>query len=544
MILNNEGAIPRMIQKRTTTMISQSISADSARDVKKVAKGAGISFVGSATGRGLSILCQIIIARSFGTEVFGLYTLGLVVLRITEIVARFGLDTGAMRFVSMSQKDNAGKVKGIFISASFISFINGIVIGGIVYYFAGFVSEAIFHKSELTDVIKTFAICIPFMTTMMVIAGASQGFQTTKYSVYTKDIIRPSANMVFLIPFILFHFGIFGVIYAFVISHAIALLAGFYFISRQFPEIKGKIVKPVYEIKMLLKYSAPLLLSGFLSFLILWTDTIMLGFMKTTKEVGIYRAASQIPIFLTLVLMASNSIYAPAIAEMHYLGQRERLGKIFKTTTRWIFLLSLPIALIIIFSAREIMAFFGSDYIEAGVPVIIVLVIAQFINCATGGVGYTLVMTGKQHVEMLNTLATVIINIALNYFLIPTYGSLGSAVATGISVGGVNLVRLLEVYFLCKIQPYNMGYIQGVVCGAIAGIALYLLDNHVLIDDYLLINNYFLNHPIFVRLVSNSFVVSGIFVVGFIIKGITDEDRFILSAIKGKLKVKISESGF
>lgn len=174
----------------------------------------------------------------------------------------------------------------------------------------------------------------------------------------------------------------------------------------------------------------------------------MLGVMKTTKEVGIYRAASQIPIFLTLVLMASNSIYAPAIAELHHLDQRERLGKIFKTTTRWVFLLTLPISLIIIFSAREILAVFGSAYIEAGVPVIIVLVISQFINCATGGVGYTLIMTGKQHVEMLNDLATVIINIALNYFLIQKYGSYGAAVGTGIALGSVNLIRLVEVYFL------------------------------------------------------------------------------------------------
>ncbi len=527
-----------MQKSETRSLTHQDASEDLARDVKKVAKGAGISFIGSATGRGLSILCQIIIARFFGTEVFGLYTLGLVVLRMTELLARFGLDTGAIRFISMYRKDNSGKVKGVLIGAYRLSFINGILIGGLVYYFAGFVSETIFHKPELTEVIQTFAVCIPFMATMMVVAGASQGFQTTKYAVYTKDIIQPLLNIVFLISFITLGLGIFGVIYAFIISHAIALLAGFYLISKQFPEIKEKIVKPVYEIKTLLKYSAPLLLSGFLSFLILWTDTIMLGFMKTNKEVGIYRAASQIPIFLTLILMASNSIFAPVIAEMHYLGQRERLGKIFKMTTRWIFLLALPIALIIIFSAREIMAMFGSDYIEAGAPVIIVLVMAQFINCATGGVGYTLTMTGRQHIEMANTLATVIINISLNYLLIPTYGGFGAAVATAISVGGINLVRLVEVYFLYKIQPYNMGYIQGVVCGSIAGIALYLIDNYVIIDDYLLINNYLLNHPVLVRLVSNSFVVSVIFVVSFIIKGIYDEDRLIFNTIARKIRFR------
>lgn len=520
------------------------VSEDSANDIKKAAKGAGISFIGSAVGRCLFFVYQVIIARFFSTEVFGLFTLGLVIINITDILARLGLHTGAMRFVSIYRNDDPGRVKGVLIIASIISFISGIVMGGLVYFYAGFISESIFHKPALIDVIRTFAVCVPFMATTMVIATASQGFHTTKYAAYIKDIIQPSINIVLAILFLYLGFGLVWIITAFVISHAIAFLVGFYFITRQFPGIKKRTIKPVYETKNLLSYSAPLLFTGFLQFLILWTNTIMLGYMKSSIDVGIYRAASQIPIFLTLILTASNSIYAPAIAEMHYRGQAERLDKIFQSTTRWVFLLTLPVTLVLIFSPREVMAIFGHDYIQAGIPVLMTLAFAQFVNCATGGVAFTLSMTGKQHIEMYNSLVMVAINIAMNYFLVPTHGCLGAAIATGTSIVIINLVRLVEVYFLCKIQPYNMGYIQGVVCGAIAGIALYLLDKYLLIDDYLLINNYLLNHPILVRLASNSLVVSLIFAFGFIIKGITDEDRFVFDAIvkKFKFRMRISNS--
>jgi len=136
----------------------------------------------------------------------------------------------------------------------------------------------------------------------------------------------------------------------------------------------------------------------------------------------------------------------------------------------------------------------------------------------------------------------VVVNIALNYFLIPVYGCLGAAIATSISVSAINLLGLLEVYIIYKIQPYNTGYIQGIVCGAIAGFALHFLDTYVLINEYLLINNYLLNHPILVRLVSNSLIVSIIFVVGFIIKGITEEDRFIFDAVAKKFKFRMRVS--
>jgi O-antigen/teichoic acid export membrane protein len=528
-----------MQKSKTLSLKQQNISEDSAKDIKKVAKGAGITFIGSAIGRCLFFLYQVIIARFFSIEVFGLFTLGLTVVKIADLLARLGLSMGAMRFISIYRKDDPGRVKGVLISASIISFISGIVMGGLVYFYAGFISEFVFHKPGLTNIVKTFAPGVPFMATMMVIAMASRGFHTTKYTAYIKDIIQPSTNIGLAILFLYLGFGLAWLVTAFVISYAIALLVGFFFITKQFPGIKKRTIKSVYETKNLLSYSAPLLFTGFLQYVIFWTNIIMLGCMKSSIDVGIYRAASQIPIFLTLILTAANSIYAPAIAEMHSRGQTERMDKIFQSTTRWVFLLTLPVTLVLIFSPGEVMAIFGHNYIEAGIPVLMILAFAQFVNCATGGVAFTLSMTGKQHVEMYNSLVMVAINIAMNYYLIPTHGCLGAAIATGTSLVVINLVRLVEVYFLCKIQPYNMGYIQGVVCGAIAGIALYLLDKYLLIDDYLLTNNYLLNHPILVRLVSNSLVVCLIFVIGFIIKGITDEDRFIFDAIAKKFKFRM-----
>jgi len=503
------------------------ITEDSANDIKKVAKGAGTSFFGSVTGRTIGFLSQVIIARFFGAEVFGLYILGLTVLKMTELLARLGLHNGAMRFVSIYRNDEPGKVKGVLISAFIISFGGGILVGGFVYFFAGFISESIFHKQELTDVIRTFALCAPFMATMMVVAGTSRGFHTTKYFVFTKDIIQPLANIALILLFILLGFGIYGVISSFVISHIIALSVGFYFIAKQFPGIKERTLKPVYETKGLLTYSAPLLFSGILLFLISWANTIMLGLMKTSIDVGVYRAAFQIPIFLTLILLASNSIYAPAIAEMFHQGHRERMENIFKTTTRWIFLLTLPLCLILIFSAKEVISIFGHDFVESGAPVLIVLAISQFINCLTGGVGVTLNMTGKQNLEMANSATLVSINIVLNYFLIPVYGSLGAAIATGITICTINLLRLLEVYMLYKIHPYNTGFTPGIVGGIIAIVMLLFCGGHFSIYSY------------FTRFMLHSLIVGVIFVTVFMVTTTSNEDRLLFNILANNFNMSL-----
>lgn len=507
--------------------VSQSILGDSARDIKKVAKGAGITFFGTAIGRCLFFTSQVIIARFFSTEVFGLFTLGLTIIRIAEILSCFGIHAGGMRLVSIYRRDDTARLKGTLISAFIIPFINGILIGSVIYFCASFISETIFHKLKLTGIIKNFAFCIPFVATTGVIGMASRGFHTAKYSVLIKDIIQPSAIIIFIIGFILAGLDISWTINAFTLSYVVGLISGFYLITKQFPEIKKITIKPVYETKKLLSLSAPLMLNNFLNFLIMWTGTLMLGFMKTPTDVGIYRAASQIPIFLTLILVAFNSIYAPSVAELHHRGQMDRLDKIFKITTRWVFLVAFPASIIIIFSPREIMALFGSNYIETGASVLIILTIAQLINCVTGGVTYTLSMTGKQNLEMLNSLAMVVINIALNYFLIPKYGSLGAAISTGTSIVAINLIRLLEVFILYRIQPYSTGYIQGILSGIFAITMLYFFGKYL--QDYSNIT----------RLSIHCLGVGFIFIISFITLGINNEDRLLFDSAKKKFNLKM-----
>jgi len=70
------------------------MSVEDGGDILKLARSGGISFVGSAAGRLLWLLTQVIVARFLGVEVFGLFILGLVAIKLAEIIARFGLLRG------------------------------------------------------------------------------------------------------------------------------------------------------------------------------------------------------------------------------------------------------------------------------------------------------------------------------------------------------------------------------------------------------------------------------------------------------------------
>ena len=76
---------------------------------------------------------------------------------------------------------------------------------------------------------------------------------------------------------------------------------------------------------------------------------------------------------------------------------------------------------------------------------------------------------------MLNGVLVASLNIALNLLLVPKYGILGSAVGGSFAIAGVNIIKMVEVYWILKMFPYNLRYIKPVVSGIAVWIALTLL---------------------------------------------------------------------
>lgn len=501
------------------------MSREQNSDILKIAKGAGISLAGSVTGRLFLLLSHVIIARFLGVKAFGIFVLATVVFRVAELVARFGLDIAAMRFVSIYRQDSHGKLKGTLISSAGIAFFNGVVVGSGLYLSAGFLAEKIFHQPQLEDIIQILSFCTPFMASMMVIATSTQGFHITKYSVYSKDIIQPMANFFLVVVFISLNSGIKGVVYATFFSHVVAFIGSIYFlVNRRFLEMNPRVI-PEYDIKGLIQFSAPLLINSFLVFLLTWTDTIMLGILREDSDVGIYRAAVQIPLFMAVILQASNSIYAPVIAELFRRNEMTRLGNTLKTTTRWIFYLTLPIALVLFFSAKQLMSIYGSEFVSPGAIVLMIFTVAQLANSVTGGVGYTLVMTGKQNLQMLNSVGMILLNIILNLVLVPKFGSIGAALSTGFSLAVINIIRVVEIYLIYKVHPYNIHYLKIIRSGLISIVILVLFEIIFSVDSQLII------------FVVNIGVVATVFIVFYIFTDPLDEDKYLFETVKAKLGI-------
>ena len=99
------------------------------------------------------------------------------------------------------------------------------------------------------------------------------------------------------------------------------------------------------------------------------------------------------------------------------------------------------------------MDLYGPEYI-IGYKVIVYRAIGQFVNAAVGSVWLMLRMTGKTMYQIYGTIVGAILNIGLNYMLIPTLGIDGAALASMASTIFMNLLGFILVTRIFKVNPY------------------------------------------------------------------------------------------
>lgn len=161
-------------------------------------------------------------------------------------------------------------------------------------------------------------------------------------------------------------------------------------------------------------------------------DIILLGLMRSSTEVGHYHVATRAAGFVALPLTVMIVPLSPMISKLHLINRRE-LKAVFVRTTAMVAVASFVIAGLLLLLLRQFLGLFGPDF-QGATHVTIFLVAIQVLNVCFGPVQHLLVMTGHQTLASRAMLFGVATNVTFNLLLIPHYGAVGAAIATGIGI--------------------------------------------------------------------------------------------------------------
>ncbi len=228
-----------------------------------------------------------------------------------------------------------------------------------------------------------------------------------------------------------------------IISTIISLAIGTYWLYKIIPH-KIKFIKKIYKRSEWLSVSFTLMIITIMQIVTGYADTIMLGALSSYTESGIYSIALRISNFTSFSLIAINMMLAPLISELYFSNKRSTLQKNITFAARTSSLLALIIIFFLIFLGKKILNLFGPEFHIAYTPLLLLLP-GQLMNCCCGSVGLILSLTGHHNFTVLILGITSILNLILNFILIPLYGMTGAAIATTISTSIWNILMAITV---------------------------------------------------------------------------------------------------
>ncbi len=452
---------------------------DTRNSLERIAKGAGISFIGLIFAKGLNYLYRFIISRT-GPEAYGTFSLAMAIIGFASMIAILGLSAGTIRYVALyAAKKDLEKTRGIILSSLKITSITSILISIGLFLTAGYIAD-IFHTPGLALALRILAIAIPFDALTQIFYSALLGLKRIRYYSYSQQIISPSIKIVSALILIFLGYRLYAIIGSTIISIVFTFFITLYFLeAKAHSFLKSRHNYYSFE-WALLKCSIPIALSSFIFILMSWTDTIFLGYFKDVVAVGIYNVAVPTAQLLYIMPSAFGTLFGPILTDAYSSGNKKKIERIYKAVTRWNISFSTPLLFILVlFSPSIINVFFGKEYVSGYIATQI-LSISVVMSSITLPASWVLITFGKTRALLYITAASAVINIILNILFIPAFGLEGAAFATLISSVLLCILSIRAAQKYSGVNPISKSMIKPIISAIIAVYAIYQLSDLVI----------------------------------------------------------------
>ncbi len=475
------STIPMMVLKGIAKKQGQS-SPEMQSEISGAASNAAVVGLGNVVGFVFKYGNNLLIQRSLGAVLFGLYSVSFSIVTLVASILDLGLDNAMIRYIAIYKgKQQPNLMRNLILFCSAMVGVTGMLGAFVVLFFAPWLS-ALFHKPTTAPILLIMAPLVPVTCMQSIWIGGLQGLKEFKKRVFVQRFLVPLVVFVLMLVVAITFPNITWVAVVTFVSTLLSAVINLYFLFRAVARAERIKVpdeqRESYEVRTWLGFAIPNFLTQVINTVLDSIDTLLLAFFVPALAIGQYAAAIKISGFILLPMVSLNVMFSPTIAELHARGENKKLAAMFKVVTHWTITLSLPVFIIAIIFCVPLLGLSGPTYVPAW-PLLIVLSIGYMFSASAGAVGNVLLMTGHQRYSLFNSLVVVALNLALGIVLTSHYGAIGTAISTGLAIAVVNLIRVIEVRFLLKMHPYRWNMLKPLGAGAISatlvGLLLYIL---------------------------------------------------------------------
>lgn len=430
----------------------------------RVTRGASVVVAGTLAGMALVLGGRALFARAFGPEQYGLYSIAFTVAAFLTVVATLGLRSGITRQIAFhgagggtsetadepTADDRVHDPGTIVLWGLLATLVAGVATGAALYLGADALASGVFGRPRYARSLRVAALALPSLGVVYVLTATFRGFSRTRERVAFQELLMKASFPLLLVGVVALGYGFEAALLAFPASLLLTAVVYLAFALRDDPgNFRSRPLERLRDVTAgvdLLRFSAPLLFASLLIQVMTWTDVLMLGYFADARTVGVYDSVRPLVRVVPVIWGSMIFMYTPVVSELHADGATGRIRRAYFVLTKWFASATFPFILVfVLFPRLALTTVFGPAY-AAGAPALQVLAAAYFYGNLTGPNGATLTAIGRTRVVMYANLAAAVANVAFNIALVPRFGLVGAAVATGVALGARNTLRAGWLY--------------------------------------------------------------------------------------------------
>jgi O-antigen/teichoic acid export membrane protein len=429
----------------------------------EVARGGLLNLGGAVAAALLNFVLVVVVTRRLGAVGAGSFFVAIAMFSVMSNTLELGADTGLVRMIPrLVAHDRTADIRSM-VTAALVPVLAASAVAAVLLYAGADQAARLFARSrpsEVAGLVRILAVFLPVSALYTVLVAGTRGFGTMVPSVLVDRIGKPLTQPILVLAATTLGAGVTGVVLGWSIPIAVGTLAiGVWFVSlARRTERAGALAPARAGIRRIAgefwAFTGPRGFAGFFQVAILWADTLLIGALRTTREAGVYAAATRYVLVATFAIVAILQVVGPKLSEL--LARRDPGGaqRVYQTSTAWLVLLTWPVYITCLLFAPALLSIFGPGF-AGGRPPLLILAAAMLVATAVGPVDVVLLMAGKSWWNLANTLAALTLNIALNLVLIPRYGITGAGIAWAATVLVNNLVPLAQTWSRLHLHPFG-----------------------------------------------------------------------------------------
>ena len=438
-----------------------------------VAKGAGMAALARFGGL-IELVSQPLFTWLYGLAGYGLYAVLWALVNVSLNVVNLSMELAMQRLLpaSASAQERCAVVRTAMMIVISLSVIAALAICWQADAIAAVLSVSPEQRAHLPFAISLFAWTLPLAVIVETATGAVRAMRAFGPEIRLRIMWEQIARLLFAVSFFAIGFNHTGLLMGHLASLSVTAALSLRLLGNQFGW--GLLVaapRPHGLIGRVIRTGLALMPTTLGRRALNDLPTVALNLMVPGAAgaiaAGLFVIARKIASVPLAVRQPFLYVLAPLAAEQAA-QDRRHIAPLYSFATHISLMLAGYLTIATLLLSRDILALFSGGA-QAALPMVVALLCARLFEAVFGPASPIVEMTGHPVLPLVNSAAGVTTWAALAFWLVPTMGAAGMAVAVAAGVVIVTGGALVEMMFLYRLTPFSAGFGRCLAVLAVAG---------------------------------------------------------------------------